>query len=71
MEKETIYEIRVKGTLDASWSTWFAPLALVSQQDETLIVGPIQDQSELFGVLLKIRDMGLQLISVNSASSRE
>ncbi len=70
MEKETIYEIRVKGILDASWSAWFAPLVLVPRQDETLIVGPVQDQAELFGILLKVRDMGLELISVNSSSPR-
>lgn len=71
MENETIYEIRVKGSLDASWSNWFAPLTLIPQQDETVIVGPVQDQAELFGILLKVRDMGLELISVNAASSRE
>ena len=68
--KETIYEIRVKGILDSRWSAMFAPLELVPRQDETLIAGPIQDQSELFGVILKIRDMGLQLISINPVPSR-
>jgi [ribosomal protein S5]-alanine N-acetyltransferase len=59
------YDIRVKGVLDARWSALFTPLALVALPEETLITGPVQDQSELFGVLLKIRDMGLQLVSVN------
>lgn len=58
------YDIRVNGVLDARWSTLFAPLALVPLHEETLITGPLQDQSELFGILLKIRDMGLPLVSV-------
>ena len=58
------YEFRVKGVLEARWSSWFAPLEILSQADDTLIAGPIRDQSELFGTLLKIRDVGLQLISV-------
>lgn len=66
MSKETIYEIRVKGILDTRWSVVFAPLVLASHQDETFITGAIHDQPELFGILLKIRDMGLQLISVTS-----
>ena len=61
---ETVYELRVKGVLEDRWSAWFAPLEIFSQADETLIAGPIRDQSELFGTLLKIRDMGLPLISV-------
>ena len=64
---ETVYELRVKGVLEDRWSAWFAPLEIFSQADETLIAGPIRDQSELFGTLLKIRDMGLPLISVTPA----
>jgi ribosomal-protein-alanine N-acetyltransferase len=59
------YDIRVNGALDTRWSALFSPLALVPGREETLITGPVQDQSELFGVLLKIRDMGLQLVAVN------
>ena len=65
MGKTTSYEIRVKGGLDMKWSHLFEPLALVPWQEETLITGPVQDQSQLFGILLKIRDIGLQLVSVN------
>ena len=61
------YEFRVKGILEARWSSWFAPLEISAQGDETLITGPIRDQSELFGTLLKIRDIGLHLISVTPA----
>ncbi|MCU0486604.1 MAG: GNAT family N-acetyltransferase, partial [Anaerolineales bacterium] len=64
---EMVYQFRVKGVLEARWSAWFAPLEIFSQADETLIAGPIRDQSELFGTLLKIRDMGLPLVSVTQA----
>jgi ribosomal-protein-alanine N-acetyltransferase len=67
MVNHSIYEFRVRGVLEAHWSSWFAPLEISAQADETLIAGPIRDQSELFGALLKIRDMGLQLISVTPA----
>lgn len=67
MADQTVYKFCVKGILEARWSTWFAPLEVIPQTDETLITGPIRDQSELFGTLLKIRDMGLHLISVTPA----
>ena len=67
MIDQTVYEFCVKGILEARWSSWFAPLEIIAQAEETLITGPIRDQSELFGTLLKIRDMGLQLISAAPA----
>jgi hypothetical protein len=59
------YEIRVRGELDSHWSVWFEGLALTSLGNgETLIAGEIQDQAALHGVLARIRDLGLPLISV-------
>jgi hypothetical protein len=59
------YEIRVKGVLDSRWSTWFEGLQISSDEPgETLIAGPIIDQAALHGVLGKIRDLALPLISV-------
>ena len=59
------YEIRVQGQLDSHWSAWFEGLTLTPLGNgETLIAGPIQDQAALHGILAKIRDLGLQLISV-------
>ena len=59
------YEIRVQGQLDSHWSTWFEGLTLTPLGNgETLIAGPIQDQAALHGFLAKIRDLGLQIISV-------
>jgi [ribosomal protein S5]-alanine N-acetyltransferase len=64
MERGAFCEIQVKGSLDARWSAFFEPLALVPLDDGNLILGTIRDQSELFGLLLRIRDMGLELMSV-------
>lgn len=62
---ETSYEIRVQDNLDEKWSTYFLPFALTAGENETLLTGVTVDQAELFGVLLKIRDLGLRLVSVN------
>lgn len=59
------YEIRVRGQLNSHWSTWFEGLTLTHLGNgETLIAGPIQDQAALHGILAKIRDLGLHLISL-------
>lgn len=64
--KPTTYEIRVKGILDETWSDWLGDLAIVPQADgETLLRGPVRDQAALHGLMVKIRDMGLPLLSVN------
>jgi len=60
------YEIRVKGHLDARWTAWFDGLTLTHGSDGTTIIhGPVADQAALHGLLQKIRDLGLPLISVN------
>lgn len=60
-----IYRIQVQGRLDARWSEWFGGLAINVQEDGvTALVGPVADQSALFGVLMRIRDLGLALLSV-------
>jgi hypothetical protein len=64
-ERASRYEIRVQGALDARWSTWFAGLEVRSRAPcETTLTGPIRDQSELHGVLARVRDLGLPLIAV-------
>jgi hypothetical protein len=62
---ETTYQIRVKSALDEKWTTYFFPFSLIPGDDETLLTGVVVDQAELFGILLKVRDLGLHLISVN------
>jgi hypothetical protein len=60
------YEIRIKGHLDARWAAWFDGLTLTHGSDGTTIIhGPVADQAALHGLLQKIRDLGLSLISVN------
>ena len=60
------YEIRVKGHLDTRWAAWFDGLTVAHGSDGTTIIhGPVADQAALHGLLQKIRDLGLPLISVN------
>jgi hypothetical protein len=61
----TIYEIRVRGLLDPQWSCWFDGLGIEQAgPDDTVIVGPVADQSALHGLLARVRDLGLPLLSV-------
>ncbi len=61
-----IYEIRVRGLLDEKWAGFFAPFVMSPGIDETILVGPAQDQAQLFGMLVKISNLGLTLVSVNA-----
>ena len=58
------YEIRVKGILDRRWTAWFEDLQVTSDGEDTIIAGPVADQAALHGLLTKVRDLGLFLISV-------
>lgn len=59
-------EIRVKGRIDENWSDWFAGLTIThTDQGETILTGPVVDQAALYGLLSKLRDLGLPLVSVN------
>ena len=63
------YQIQIKNALSADWSEWFEGMDMrVDEQSNTILEGDIPDQSALFGLLKKIRDLGLELISVNSDS---
>ena len=62
-----IYQIRISGLLDPSWSDWFDGLAIThTAEDTTVLAGPLPDQAALHGVLNKIRDLGLILLSVSA-----
>jgi hypothetical protein len=65
-------EIRVKGQIDRDWSDWFEGLTVThTDQDETILVGEVIDQSALYGLLAKLRDLGLPLVSVSSVEIEE
>ncbi len=67
----TCYEIRVVGSLPAQWTDWFDGLVINTENGETLLRGPVADQAALFGLLKKIRDLGLPLVSVRQIPSQE
>ena len=61
-----VYEIRVQGHLDQRWSAWFAGLVITYDiNDNTVLRGPLIDEAALHGVLIKVRDLALPLLSVN------
>jgi len=65
-------EIRVKGRIDEHWSDWFEGLTIThTEQDETILTGKVVDQASLYGLVAKLRDLGLPLISVNSVEVEE
>ena len=65
------YEIRIQGHLDTKWSEWFYDMTITHDTDVTTLCGPLPDQTVLHSVLDRIRDMNLQLISVNQIVSDE
>src|SRR5450759_2609644 len=61
-----VYQIRIKGHLGRQWTNWFGGLTITLEDNgETLLTGPVVDQAALHGLLRKVRDAGMPLISVN------
>jgi hypothetical protein len=65
------YEIRVKGKLGDMWSEWFDDFEISAENDKTLLSGYVADQAALHGLINKIRDVGLTLLSIQQISGDE
>ena len=64
-DEQVVYQISVRGVIDSTWSDWLGGLTICPQADgTTLLTGPVRDQAALHGLLIKIRDMRLPLLSV-------
>ncbi len=64
------YEIKIKGTLDESWSDWFDGLTITHDAaGDTLLEGAVRDQTALYGLIAKARDLGLTLIAVEQCTT--
>ena len=68
--KSMIYQIRIKGHLDQQWEDWFEGLTITLKENgDTLLTGPVVDQAALHGLMKKVRDLGMPLLSVNRVES--
>ncbi len=67
-----IYQIRITGHLDSQWTGWFEGLTITPEANgDTLLTGPVIDQAALHGLLKKVRDLGLPLVSVVPVQSND
>jgi hypothetical protein len=66
------YQIRIEGHLDQQWTDWFEGLTLTLEEDgNTLLTGSVADQAALHGLLKKIRDLGIVLVSINRVQFKD
>jgi hypothetical protein len=66
----TIYQIRIKGHLGQQWAGWFEGLTITLEENgDTLLTGPVVDQPALYGLLKKVRDLGIPLLTVHRLES--
>jgi hypothetical protein len=69
-DQQMVYEIRLRGHLNRKWIDWFEGLTITLEEDgNTLLIGPVVDQAALHGLLKKVRDLGMSLLSVNSVGA--
>ena len=67
----TVYQVRLTGHLGSDWADWFEGLTVTADGGDTLITGPVADQAALHGLLRRVRDLGLPLVSVTPIDDRE
>jgi len=66
-DQPRVYQIRIKGHLGRQWTAWFEGLTItLEEHGNSLLTGPVIDQAALHGLLKKVRDLGMPLLSVNS-----
>jgi len=71
-DRQAIYQITLEGNLDQRWSDWFDGFTIIPQADgATLLTGPVVDQAALHGMLSRIRDLGLPLLSIRRLESKQ
>ena len=71
-DEPRIFEIRIQGHLSQQWQDWFEGLIITLEEEgNTLLSGPVADQSALHGILKRIRNLGMPLLSVNSLDSNQ
>jgi hypothetical protein len=67
-----VYQIRIKGHLGHQWTDWFEGLTITLEEDgDTLLTGPVTDQAALYGLLKKVRDLGMPLVSISQVQFNE
>ncbi|HKZ82448.1 MAG TPA: hypothetical protein VJ793_02190 [Anaerolineae bacterium] len=67
-----VYQIRIKGHLGCQWTDWFGGLTITLEENgDTLLTGPVEDQAALYGLLRRLRDLGVPLVSINPAPPGE
>jgi hypothetical protein len=64
-DTNAVYELRILGCLDDQWSDWFGGLQMACEEDDTILWGSVPDQAALYGIISRVRNLGLTLLSVN------
>jgi len=64
-EGPTTYQIRIRGCLGCEWAAWFSDMTITEADGDTILTGPVVDQAALYGLLRRVRDLGMPLISVS------
>ena len=63
LDQPMVYQIRIEGHLGSRWTEWFGGMTITLEDGNTLLTGPVVDQAALHGLLKKVRDLGMPLIS--------